>query len=214
MKTERYTNSATAICEECVAEIKLTKREKRRQYRFQRFCSRRCSKLGKHNPQWKGDAASRAAGHYRAQTRFALGQCSKCGKPAVDRHHKDDNALHNNRINVESLCRRCHMVEDGRLGRLSALGRKVGSLGRAAASAARLGRTHCKSGHPYTPDNVYISSAGARVCRKCNSLHRRTYHRRSYAEMKEHLNVKRREKYAAKRMLTHGGRQAKRSEAE
>lgn len=28
-------------------------------------------------------------------------------------------------------------------------------------------KTHCPQGHPYTPDNVYLSKKGSRTCRTC-----------------------------------------------
>jgi hypothetical protein len=33
----------------------------------------------------------------------------------VERHHKDGNPLNNDPGNIDRLCRRCHMVVDGRL---------------------------------------------------------------------------------------------------
>lgn len=44
-----------------------------------------------------------------------LGDCERCGDPAVDRHHKDGDTFNNVRDNIEFLCRRCHMAVDGRL---------------------------------------------------------------------------------------------------
>jgi hypothetical protein len=71
--------------------------------------------MGAEHPQWKGDAASKNAGRMRARRRYRLGPCEHCGKPATDRHHKDDNPLNNDPGNVEILCRRCHMIADGRI---------------------------------------------------------------------------------------------------
>lgn len=64
---------------------------------------------------WKGDAAGKDAGHCRARKLYPLGPCEHCGKPATDRHHKDGNTRNNEPSNVEVLCRRCHMLADGRL---------------------------------------------------------------------------------------------------
>lgn len=44
-----------------------------------------------------------------------IGDCERCGAPAVDRHHKDDDTWNNERSNLEFLCRRCHMQADGRM---------------------------------------------------------------------------------------------------
>lgn len=200
MKTVVYTNNATAICEACGAEIILKQRERRRQYHFKRFCSKRCSKMGELNPNWKGDLAGRTAGRKRAANRFTLSLCAKCGKPAMDRHHKDTNTLNNHPGNIEVLCRRCHMKEDGRLAQFIELARTVSApRGRAVAAANRISRTHCKNGHPYTPSNTYRSSRGARVCRQCNSSYQHGYRCRSYPDMKDGLNAKRRKKYATER---------------
>lgn len=69
---------------------------------------------------WRGDLASQHAKRTRAQRLYRLGKCQRCGKPATERHHKDDNPGNNEASNVERLCRRCHMVADGRLERLIA----------------------------------------------------------------------------------------------
>jgi hypothetical protein len=64
---------------------------------------------------WKGDEATEHAGRLRAQKRYPLGPCERCGKPAIDRHHKDSVTTHNEPSNIARLCRRCHMEDDGRL---------------------------------------------------------------------------------------------------
>lgn len=81
--------------------------------------------VGEGNPNWKGDLASAPAGRYRARGRYKLGNCERCWKKAVDRHHKDGNPLNNDPSNIRRLCRDCHMIEDGRAnGRLKGL--KIG----------------------------------------------------------------------------------------
>jgi len=92
-----------------------------------RFCSKKCQYegfKGTNNPRWVGDRAKVASGNMRAIKLYTLTTCIICGKPASDRHHKDMNTLNNSNNNIMSLCRRCHMVEDGRLERLKALERK------------------------------------------------------------------------------------------
>ena len=37
-------------------------------------------------------------------------------------------------------------------------------------------KTHCKSGHEFTVDNTYVTKAGHRQCRQCNSKTGRKYH--------------------------------------
>lgn len=33
-----------------------------------------------------------------------------------------------------------------------------------------LGRTHCKRGHEFSPDNTHVSPTGVRICRACKRL--------------------------------------------
>lgn len=70
---------------------------------------------GKSHYAWKGDAAGKEAKHRRAVRLYPLDKCNRCGKPAIDRHHKDGDPGNNRPENVEPLCRRCHMKADGRL---------------------------------------------------------------------------------------------------
>ena len=42
-----------------------------------------------------------------------------------------------------------------------------GRQGSAVASANRRAKTHCKWGHAFTEDNIYMISDGSRECRKC-----------------------------------------------
>jgi hypothetical protein len=75
---------------------------------------------GENNPYWgKFTSENRSAGWGRALRRKELGICERCQtKPAIDRHHKDDNTLNNSPENIMALCRRCHMIVDGRLAKL------------------------------------------------------------------------------------------------
>lgn len=73
---------------------------------------------GERHPAWKGDAATTTTKRERAQRRYQLGQCERCLKPATDRHHRDGDTGNNAPSNVELLCRRCHMIVDGRLSAL------------------------------------------------------------------------------------------------
>ena len=70
------------------------------------------------HPDWKGDEAGSEAKHARARRKFKLNNCEDCGKLAIDRHHEDGNPGNNSAENVFSLCRRCHMIRDGRLEKL------------------------------------------------------------------------------------------------
>lgn len=70
---------------------------------------------GTQNTVWKGDVACNSSKRERCQRRFKLGKCERCGKRGTDRHHKDGNPGNNNPRNVMVVCRRCHMIIDGRL---------------------------------------------------------------------------------------------------
>lgn len=74
-------------------------------------------RFGKEHCNWKGDDIITKSGRSRALRKFKVDHCEKCGTKNVriDRHHKDGNTKNNLRSNVFLLCRKCHMIEDGRL---------------------------------------------------------------------------------------------------
>lgn len=89
----------------------------------QTHCSRHCSKLGVRNPQWLGDGATEQSARRRSKyvIRSLEGVTCEhdgCIAPALDRHHIDGNTHNNDPSNLRCLCRKHHMVEDGRLARL------------------------------------------------------------------------------------------------
>ena len=47
-------------------------------------------------------------GYNAAQKLFPLRDCERCGKPGVERHHKDRNPDNNDSSNIEILCDTCH----------------------------------------------------------------------------------------------------------
>lgn len=71
-------------------------------------------KRGPAHPNWKGSDINERSGRCRAQRMFPPGPCIRCGAKG-ERHHKDGDTSNNTDSNVEMLCRRCHMEEDGRL---------------------------------------------------------------------------------------------------
>lgn len=75
---------------------------------------------GEAHPCWSGDKVSKNGGRCRARKLYAIGECQRCGKPATDRHHIDDNQSNNKPSNILICCRRCHMQVDGRAERLAA----------------------------------------------------------------------------------------------
>lgn len=143
---------ALYICPTCGVEFKRKQRTK-----VARYCSRKCIQYptGEQHHAWRGDAAATQTKRYRAVRRYRLGSCEKCGKPATDRHHKDGDTGNNARSNIALLCRRCHMIEDGRLEQFR-------------AAAPHPVKTHCHRGHPLSGDNLYVTPDGTRRnCRAC-----------------------------------------------
>lgn len=66
------------------------------------------------NHAFKGDDATKWAGHKRAQKLLAyITHCSRCGKIKSNYqmvvHHKNGNQLDNRLYNLEKMCRKCHI---------------------------------------------------------------------------------------------------------
>lgn len=82
------------------------------------------TRWGENHHAWKGNAVSEKQGRKRAFYRFKeIGPCSGCGSSKSERHHIDGNTKNNESQNIAILCRRCHMKEDGRLGKFIELAR-------------------------------------------------------------------------------------------
>jgi hypothetical protein len=80
------------------------------------------ARRGEKSIWWKGDAIAERSGRTRALRAFPeKAPCEACGAERSERHHKDGNTKNNAAENVARLCRRCHMTEDGRLGRVRAM---------------------------------------------------------------------------------------------
>ena len=165
----RVTTMVSRICENCRSKFSITIHDSKRiGKRYRRFCSRRCSKLGALNPRWKGSDVTPEAGRHRARRRYVtVGPCRICGNPKAERHHKDGNTLNNDPDNIDIVCRRCHMGEDGRLEKLSEMGKQIAATSRMISIRNRKARTHCHKGHEYTSGNTKIDSLGHRQCRTC-----------------------------------------------
>jgi hypothetical protein len=97
-------------CKICNKEFKATRRSKQ-------TCSQECfykllsiGKIGKKNPKFNN-------GHRQWKRIMKdINCCENCGrKYKLEVHHKDGNQKNNNRDNLMKVCRRCHMLIDGRL---------------------------------------------------------------------------------------------------
>ena len=140
-------------------------------------------KHGKDHPRWKGDDITERSGRCRALRMYPdVGPCQDCGSTVkVERHHIDDNTKNNERENIAFLCRKCHR---GRDGLHIAFGERAKARIKettACAAAAKKARTCCRSGHPYSGENLYIHPRGVRVCRECTRVSKAKYNARKKA---------------------------------
>jgi len=78
-----------------------------------KFCSIECRGKAQKGRFLQGDG-SPAVGRQRARILYSLGPCERCGRKAIDRHHKDGNPNNNEKANIMFLCRACHTDIDGR----------------------------------------------------------------------------------------------------
>ncbi len=70
---------------------------------------------GEGNSNWRGGDAKATTGQDRARRMFPSPlPCSVCGGKS-ERHHKDGDTLNNESSNIAWLCRRHHMIADGRI---------------------------------------------------------------------------------------------------
>lgn len=87
--------------------------------RHGRFCSISCSRKAERNPMWRGKEVDKEAARARARRLYSLDgiacEYQGCEELAKDRHHINGDTRNNDRSNIRFLCRRHHMVEDGRL---------------------------------------------------------------------------------------------------
>lgn len=74
-----------------------------------------CFKSGSQNVMWKGNVIKPISAGHRARSLYKLEPCSVCGSHESERHHRDGNRMNNSKDNIDFLCRRHHMIADGRM---------------------------------------------------------------------------------------------------
>lgn len=89
-------------------------------------------------------------------------------------------------LEIDHLCRVRNCLNPDHLEAVTGRTNKLRSEGFAGLNAAK---THCDSGHEFTPENTYITPAGARSCREC----KRENWRESYRRDPEKFAVRSRE---------------------
>lgn len=72
-------------------------------------------RFGPKHHAWKDDNLTINSGRTRALRKYPIKPCEICGSNKSERHHKNGDTKDNTPENIQFLCRRCHMVEDGRL---------------------------------------------------------------------------------------------------
>lgn len=118
---------------------------------------------------WKGDKITEKSGRSRAVRVYPkIGACVKCGASRAERHHKNGNTADNSPGNIEIVCRKCHMKEDGRLVRFIEMAKQNQPVA-IAARAAMPKPTHCPKGHLYVKKN----KRGCGVCYVCLNEYKR-----------------------------------------
>ena len=74
------------------------------------------TKWGPDHHAWKGDAIIPKSGRSRAIRKYpTIGACQLCAAKRAERHHIDGNTANNDPSNIAIVCRKCHMLADGRL---------------------------------------------------------------------------------------------------
>lgn len=122
---------------------------------------------GESHYRWAGKDISEKGGRSRARRKFLeIGPCDNCGNQDSERHHIDGDTSNNKSSNIRSLCRKCHMIIDGRLEAFKKQAKENVIVRVEAAAKEKRSRTHCKRGHLLSGSNVYLAG-NHRQCKEC-----------------------------------------------
>ena len=119
-KKKTYSREAAFLCRcDCGAEKIIIGTSLRNKITQSCGCLRRDiqkAETRENNRNWKRDATNPSTGRNRARARYKQKEpCVVCNSLDAERHHRDGNTLNNEPSNVPFLCRRCHMIEHGRI---------------------------------------------------------------------------------------------------
>ncbi len=87
-------------------------------------------------------------------------------------------------LELDHLCRVRCCVNPDHLEPVSSSENTKRGLTPALSRDRQLSKTHCPSGHPYSPENTYLRSNGDRSCRTCERDRKRIDMRRRRAELR------------------------------
>lgn len=86
--------------------------------RVRKYCSHRCSKLGRQNSQWKENPTYRTLHQWINNNKPKPDRCECCGQNKKLDAANISGEYKRDLSDWEYLCRKCHMKKDGRINNL------------------------------------------------------------------------------------------------
>ncbi|MEU9576278.1 HNH endonuclease signature motif containing protein [Streptomyces chilikensis] len=80
---------------------------------------------------------------------------------------------------IDHLCRNRACVN---VAHMEAVTNRINILRGQTVTGANAAKTHCKHGHPFSPENTRLTSNGRRACRTCHRIWREQRTAREHAE--------------------------------